>query len=303
MVNLLHCDPDEIVLSQLKATGSNCYNNVNYKATTSEESYFIKFSNKNSLFFNPLKNEFYCTKLAYEAGIAPNPLIYDEERSLMVSKFIETKISFDFANVAEKKRYTSLLQKLHKSEIFFPIEFSPFEAMQACIKTAQEKMIILPDDLLKEVLPKIMSLSEKELFINKAPCHLDAHLENLLDDGESLYLIDWECAGMCDPWFDLASVSALEDFSDEEMYEILELYLEQVPADEDFDKLFQMRIIADARFCFYCFLQSEGSSERANIYKKVAKKYLKQCQERLKILSNSRGFCKANGIVENATGI
>ena len=148
MVNLLHCDPNEIVLSQLKTTGSNCYNNTNYKATTSEESYFIKFSHKNSLFVNPLKNEFYCTKLAYKAGIAPNPLIYDEERSLMISKFIETKIAFDFAHVTAKKRYTSLLRKLHRSEISFPIEFSPFEAIQACIKTAQEKMIILPDDLL-----------------------------------------------------------------------------------------------------------------------------------------------------------
>jgi hypothetical protein len=31
---------------------------------------------------------------------------------------------------------------------------------------------------------------------------------------------------------------ALEDFSDGEMYEILQLYLEQVPGDEDFQKLF-----------------------------------------------------------------
>lgn len=283
-MNSLHCDPNEILLSQLKATGSNCYNNINYKATIHDESYFIKFSHRNSHLENPLKNEFYCTKLAHEAGIAPNRLIYDEEQSLMISKFIETKNSFDFAQVTAKKRYISLLRKLHQSEISFPLEFSPFEAIQACIKAAQAKAIILPDDLLKEVLPTIMNLSAKGLFTNKAPCHLDAHSENLLDDGESLYLIDWECASMCDPWFDLACVSALEDFSDREMYEILQLYLTLIPSDKDFQKLFQMRIIADARFCTHCFLQSEGSSERATIYKKAAQNYLNRCRERLEIL-------------------
>ena len=292
ITKLLHCDPTEIVLSQLKASGSNCYNNINYKVIVHEESYFIKFSHKSSPFGNPLKNEFYCTKLAYEAGIAPYPLIFDEELSLMISKFIETKNVFDFAHATAKQRYISLLRKLHTSKAFFPIEFSPFEAIQTCIQIAQEKGIVLPDDLLKEVLPKIMRLSENGLFTNKAPCHLDAHSENLLDDGKSLCLVDWECAGMCDPWFDLACVSALEDFSDGEMHEILELYLERTPSDEDFQKVFQLRMIADARFCTYCFLQTEGSSERTNIYKKVAQDYLDQCRKRLATMQASYGFWK-----------
>jgi aminoglycoside phosphotransferase (APT) family kinase protein len=38
-----------------------------------------------------------------------------------------------------------------------------------------------------------------------APCHNDLHHLNVLDDGERLWLVDWEYGGCGDPLFDLAS--------------------------------------------------------------------------------------------------
>ena len=36
-------------------------------------------------------------------------------------------------------------------------------------------------------------------------CHNDSHWDNVLDDGDDLWVIDWEYAGMGDPMFDLAA--------------------------------------------------------------------------------------------------
>ena len=36
-------------------------------------------------------------------------------------------------------------------------------------------------------------------------CHNDSYYLNVLDDGETLWVIDWEYAGMGDPMYDLAA--------------------------------------------------------------------------------------------------
>lgn len=44
-------------------------------------------------------------------------------------------------------------------------------------------------------------------------CHNDVHYLNLIDNGERLWLVDWEYAAMGDPLFDLASVCCYHEFS------------------------------------------------------------------------------------------
>lgn len=45
------------------------------------------------------------------------------------------------------------------------------------------------------------------------PCHNDLHHLNLLDDGERLWIVDWEYGGVGDPLFDLASLACQHDYT------------------------------------------------------------------------------------------
>lgn len=69
------------------------------------------------------------------------------------------------------------------------------------------------------------------------PCclsHIDSVADNFLflpDD--SLRLIDWEYAGMCDPLIDIAMCSIYSYYSQEELDHLLEEYLQHAPSDEE----------------------------------------------------------------------
>jgi thiamine kinase len=57
-------------------------------------------------------------------------------------------------------------------------------------------------------------------------CHNDVHHLNIIDDGK-LWLVDWEYAGIGDPYFDLASVCCYHTYSDTQRRQLLSDYLGQ----------------------------------------------------------------------------
>ncbi|WP_048646942.1 phosphotransferase family protein [Nitratireductor soli] len=84
-----------------------------------------------------------------------------------------------------------------------------------------------------EHLPAYLTLAE-ELEAAQAPLpivfgHNDLLPANLLDDGERLWLIDFEYAGFSTAMFDLAGLSSNASFSDEESEALLGFYFGRTP--------------------------------------------------------------------------
>jgi thiamine kinase len=67
-------------------------------------------------------------------------------------------------------------------------------------------------------------MSEMEAEPLACLCHNDIHHLNVIDDGQ-LRLIDWEYAGIGDPYFDLASICCYHAYSDPLRSQLLRLYL------------------------------------------------------------------------------
>lgn len=285
LAEFLGCALDAVSIIQMKDGVINCYNNTDFKVTVEGKNYFAKLANPDGkILGTSMQNEVDCGRIAHSAGISPKILIYDAYESIMVTEFIKIKEDFDFKKPMAKQRYVALLQRLHALDVQFPLEFSPFDTIQLYVKSSLERGVSLPRALIEEVLPKVYAFNMEELFFRSVPCHLDAQSLNVLDDGEKLYLVDWECAAMSDPFFDLASMFATEELSDEEMFEILALYLKATPSDEEFRRLQQMRVLADVRFCTYCYLQTKVSSTRIDLYRTFADGYLHRITERLATL-------------------
>ena len=287
LVDYFHCNPTSIVIDPLRDGVVNCYNNFNYKITIDGKSYFAKFENQNGkLLQTSLHNDIVCRTLASERGISPKILLSDPQETLMITDFLKVE-EIDFKKRATLQRYVALLQQLHKSDCVFPLEFCAFQTIRDYMRSAQNAGVIFPEILLNVILPTIEAFDKSAIFLNRAPCHLDPQVGNLLDDGTTMYLIDWECAAMCDPLFDLASMCATEEFTDEEMREVLNLYLDEPASEKEFRRFYQMRILADMRFGIYCYLQNQISPTRKELYKSFAEGYLHRITERLENLSKA----------------
>jgi thiamine kinase-like enzyme len=76
-------------------------------------------------------------------------------------------------------------------------------------------------------VPEIAALAF-ELLASRCPplvpCHNDLHHLNLVDDGDRLWMVDWEYGGVGDPLFDLASLACQHAYTAAERTELLEAY-------------------------------------------------------------------------------
>ncbi len=172
------------------------------------------------------RNELQCHRAAEALGVAP-PLIHGE-RGVLVSRFIPGR-TLDAGGAREPgfaPRLARLLRQLHDGcdcvtgELLF---FSPFQSCRTYVKTARRLGAALPPDI-DLMLEALGRLSRRIGPYVPTLCHNDMLPANVLDDGDRVWIVDWEYAGMGHPLFDLAGVSANCGYSDADDALLLESY-------------------------------------------------------------------------------
>jgi thiamine kinase-like enzyme len=93
----------------------------------------------------------------------------------------------------------------------------------------------------------------------RAPCHNDFLNANFIDDGERIRIVDWEYAGMGDPFFDLANFSINHEFGETENEALLAAYF-GARGDAHAHTLRLMRFMSDFREAMWGVVQ-QGISE------------------------------------------
>jgi thiamine kinase-like enzyme len=88
------------------------------------------------------------------------------------------------------------------------------------------------------------------------PCHNDLLNANFIDDGERIRIVDWEYAGMGDPFFDLGNFSINHELTPDEDVALLAAY-DQVEAPDParLARLTLMRVVSDFREAMWGVLQ------------------------------------------------
>ena len=89
-----------------------------------------------------------------------------------------------------------------------------------------------------------------------APCHNDLLNANFIDDGERIRIVDWEYAGMGDPFFDLGNFSINHELTPDEDAFLLAAYDQTDGPDRArLARLTLMRIVSDFREAMWGVLQ------------------------------------------------
>ncbi len=169
-------------------------------------------------------------RAAERAGLAPT-LIYDAP-GVMVSEFIEAKTYAPDDVRANLARVVDLVKRFHQ---VMPAEVSGsgfifwvFHVIRDYARTLEAGK-----SRMTERLPELLALNaEFEAAQIPLPIiygHHDLLPANFLDDGERLWLIDFEYAGFSTPLFDLAGVASNAHFSPEESQELLTRYFGEAP--------------------------------------------------------------------------
>lgn len=145
---------------------------------------------------------------------------------------------------------------LHQDHSFPPPHQPLFPYMDAlAAKLRSQKLSIY----LQNYLDKIDAIKTWLLpHLELSSCHNDLNFSNLLFNGEKTYFIDWEAAGLEDPFFDLAMVCNEFINNDENRAYFIKQYFGRELSALETEKLKGMRQIA------YCYLALHFLEHAAN---------------------------------------
>jgi aminoglycoside phosphotransferase (APT) family kinase protein len=167
--------------------------------------------------------ELAASTLAASTGIAPEILAYDEETGCLVSRFLVAKpIALDvMAEPPMLELVVGALQRVHGAGRV-GATFDYFAIIDRYHEHAAGRGVPEPFDF--EAARAVMHhIAEVRPFRPTVFGHNDLLNANFLFDG-SVRILDWEYAGMTDPFFDLANLSANHGFGPETDAALLTLY-------------------------------------------------------------------------------
>jgi len=179
-------------------------------------------------------NELAASRAAHLAGLSPG--VVHAEPGILVLDFIEgrTLTPEDVRNPANLERLIDMVQRCHRDIPQFlrgsAAMFWVFHVVRDYGHTLREgnssHLAILPD-----LLARAARLEAAVGPIDVVFGHNDLLAANFIDDGQRLWLVDWEYAGFNSPLFDLGGLASNSEFSPEQAEQALSLYFDK-PVDD-----------------------------------------------------------------------
>jgi len=267
--------------------------NQNYRIDAGDETFVLRLGGaKTELLGIDRANEHAATRAAAEIGIAPQVVAFLEPEGYLVTRFIRGReIPPDEMRQPETIRQVAhALRQIHALPAV-RATFSPFRVVRDYDALARAHgAIAFPDNYawLRERMAEIESrlsphsIQGRQLDASPhALCHNDLLNGNFLrDELNTIRILDWEYAGMGDPFFDLANFAAHHDLDDEQIHALLAAYFGLVTP-RDFAHLKLMQAMSDFREAMWGMLQ-QGISELDFDFRGYAEQFFEKLAARLK---------------------
>jgi len=181
---------------------SNGPTNTSFRVQCEGESFVLRLDKPEAARLGlDRSNEYRVYQTAFDAGLTPRPVYSDPEAGVFLRRFQagKTWTAADLENPARLELLACLLAKLHS----LPRVGEARDPVIAARRYARQ----LADEKPRLILAQAEGLWQQlgDYPSGLSICHNDLVCQNILD-GETLMLIDWEYAGVGDPFFDLAVV-------------------------------------------------------------------------------------------------
>jgi thiamine kinase-like enzyme len=182
--------------------------NRNYKVTTPDGSFVARVWSHGDLLAINRDHEYHNSVAAAQAGVGAPVLAYHPEDSLLVLRYIDGR-TFGNADVgapANIGRIARACRQLHTGPRFAG-DFDMFVIQQRYLSVARQRGFAIPagyDGLVGRVEDARKALAVRQA--GTVPCNNDLLAANFIDDGERIWIIDYEYSGNNDPCFELGNI-------------------------------------------------------------------------------------------------
>ena len=201
--------------------------NHNFKVTDSGQPFVVRLGEDDPVHLISRTNETATCRAAFEAGTSPE-LIHSEPGVLVV-RFVEGKV-FEEADVRIDANLTRIIELIRYFHHQVPNHFHQVPVMFWVFQVLRHYQHLLKagNSSHKERLVELASIAERlEQAVGMVDIvfgHNDLLAANFIDDGEKVWLIDFDYAGFNSPLFDLSNLASNNELSEEQEMVMLESY-------------------------------------------------------------------------------
>jgi thiamine kinase-like enzyme len=201
--------------------------NRNYKVTTPDGTFVARVSSGGSeLLAIDRDCEYRNSVIAAAAGAGAPVVEYRPEDGLLVLGYIEGRTfgNADVAAAGNIARIAQACRRLHSGGRFGN-DFDMFDIQRRYLSVARSRGFRIPDgyeDLMPAFEAARAALGTRDL--GTVPCNNDLLAANFIDDGDRIWLIDYEYSGNNDACFELGNIWAECHLSVDALAELIAAY-------------------------------------------------------------------------------
>ncbi len=201
------------------------------------------------------------TVAAAGVGVGPEVTAFIRPEGYLVTRFIVgLPVSDEAVRRPETlRRVADSLRRIHDGPAI-PGLFIPLRIAEAYRGLAEARGVPIPPEYdLAAAVGRRIELACLTAPLPMRPCHNDLLNANFIDDGARIRIVDWEYAGMGDPFFDLGNFSINHELTPDQDAVLLAAYDGDVRSDR-LARLTLMRVVSDFREAMWGVLQQGVST-------------------------------------------
>ena len=239
--------------------------------------------------------ELAATTAAAGVGVGPEVVAFIRPEGYLVTRFIDGSPlpMTDARRPDNLARVADALRRFHDGPAI-PGLFIPLRIVDVYRALAIERGVRMPPEYeLAHAVGQRIELALLPAHTDLRPCHNDLLNANFIDDGQRLRIVDWEYAGMGDPFFDLANFSVNHDLTGADDESLLAAYDGETSRPDRGARLAHLtllRVVSDFREAMWGVLQQGISTLKVDF---VA--YAGEHFDRLLANASTPGFERALG--------
>jgi thiamine kinase-like enzyme len=201
--------------------------NLNFKVEDGDQNYVVRFGEDDPVHLISRSNEIASCEAAFAIGVSPE-LVYHEP-GILVARFIDGRV-FDEADVREDNNLLRIIELLKRFHHEVPMSFKQIPVMFWVFQVLRHYQNLLTNgqSAHKALLPELARIG-RDLEAAVGPVeivfgHNDLLPANFIDDGDKIWLIDFDYAGFNSPLFDLSNLASNNELSEDQEQIMLENY-------------------------------------------------------------------------------
>ncbi len=236
-----------------------------YRIETGAGRYVLRIPGKGTEAYIDRAVEIHNARVAARAGVSAEVIYADVDSGVMLTRHIDDAVTMTADGFGERNgaaaRAGLALRRMHQWPEAFEFRFELFAMIDDYLRILDERKAELPDgygDVVESAQPVRAALRRHPVRL--APCHCDPLCENFLDDGERMWVVDWEYSGMNDPLWDLGDLSVEAGFTPAQDLEMMRAWCGGEPDAASMGRMVIYKAMCDLLWTLWGLIQhSDGN--------------------------------------------